>query len=188
MPAPGIPYDWSIVTVYFNTYVNHLASRAQSLRNMSSMCETLPDHNFWRFDIWHFNTRNGFFTSSPFLSIRRFSFIRWFTARSLFGASSLTYILAQINFPTTDWDNGGGEYGHLKVENDIVDNGWIDQRQSYDSDDGAYRSTSDGAANRLPKVALSPFRACSRSHLTLPCLWYICQLTPFCIMKRICVW
>ena len=129
-----------------------------------------------------------FFTSSPLLSIRRFSFIRWFTARSLFGASSLTYILAQINFPTTDWDNGGGEYGHLKVENDIVDNGWIDQRQSYDSDDGAYRSTSDGAANRLPKVALSPFRACSRSHLTLPCLWYICQLTPFCIMKRICVW
>ena len=129
-----------------------------------------------------------FFTSSPLLSIRRFSFIRWFTARSLFGASALTYSLAQINFPTTDWDNGGGEYGHLKVENDIVDYGWIDQRQRYDSDDGAYRSTSDGAANRLPKVALSPFRACSRSHLTLPCLWYICQLTPFCIMKRICVW
>ena len=46
MPAPDIPYDWSIVTVYFNTYVNHLASRAQSLRNISSMCETLPDQNF----------------------------------------------------------------------------------------------------------------------------------------------
>ena len=174
MPAPGIPYDWSIVTVYFNAYVNHLASRAQSLRNISSMCETLPDQNFWRFDICHFNTRNGFFTSSPLLSIRRFSFIRWFTARSLFGASALTYSLAQINFPTTYWDNGGGECGYLKVENDIVDNGWIDQRQRCDSDDGAYRSTSDGAANRLPEVAFSPFRAFSRSHLTLPCLWYVC--------------
>ena len=27
IPAPGIPYDWSIVTGYFNTCLNHLASR-----------------------------------------------------------------------------------------------------------------------------------------------------------------
>ena len=29
LPAPGIPRDWSILTVYVNTYVNHLASRAE---------------------------------------------------------------------------------------------------------------------------------------------------------------
>ena len=28
LPAPGIPCDWSIFTVYVNTYVNHLGSRA----------------------------------------------------------------------------------------------------------------------------------------------------------------
>ena len=27
IPAPGIPYDWSIVTVYFNTCLNHLPLR-----------------------------------------------------------------------------------------------------------------------------------------------------------------
>ena len=30
LPNSGIPAPWSIVTVYFNIYVNHLASRAQS--------------------------------------------------------------------------------------------------------------------------------------------------------------
>ena len=30
IPGLGIPYDWSIVTVYFNTVVNYLALRAQS--------------------------------------------------------------------------------------------------------------------------------------------------------------
>ena len=29
-----IPYDWAIVTVYYNTYVNHLASRAQSIKHV----------------------------------------------------------------------------------------------------------------------------------------------------------
>ena len=29
LPAPGIPRDWSILTVYVNTYVNHLTSRAE---------------------------------------------------------------------------------------------------------------------------------------------------------------
>ena len=28
LQAPGIPCDWSILTVYVNTYVNHLGSRA----------------------------------------------------------------------------------------------------------------------------------------------------------------
>ena len=37
-PALGILYDWStIVTVYFNTYVNHLVSLVQSLTNMSNI-------------------------------------------------------------------------------------------------------------------------------------------------------
>ena len=40
VPASGIPYDWSILTVYVNTFVNHMASRAQSQTNMR-MCETL---------------------------------------------------------------------------------------------------------------------------------------------------
>ena len=30
LPAPGIPRDWSIFTVYVNIYVNNLASRAES--------------------------------------------------------------------------------------------------------------------------------------------------------------
>ena len=30
IPGLGIPYDWSIVTFYFNTVVNYLALRAQS--------------------------------------------------------------------------------------------------------------------------------------------------------------
>ena len=29
IPGLGIPYDWSIVAVYFNTVVNYLALRAQ---------------------------------------------------------------------------------------------------------------------------------------------------------------
>ena len=38
IPAPGIPYDWSSVTFYFNTSnINHLASGTQSLTNMSKM-------------------------------------------------------------------------------------------------------------------------------------------------------
>ena len=30
IPAAGIPSDWSILTVYFNTYVNHFTSRGQN--------------------------------------------------------------------------------------------------------------------------------------------------------------
>ena len=37
--SSGIPIGWSVATVYFNTYVNHLpASPGQSLTNMSSTC------------------------------------------------------------------------------------------------------------------------------------------------------
>ena len=59
IPTPGIPCDWSIVTVYFNTYVNHLASHAQSTKTCRAG-ETLIHRTFWRLDIWHFDTRNGF--------------------------------------------------------------------------------------------------------------------------------
>ena len=59
IPAPGIPCVWSIVTVYFNTYVNHLASHAQSTKTCRAG-ETLIHRTFWRLDIWHFDTRNGF--------------------------------------------------------------------------------------------------------------------------------
>ena len=37
IPAPGILCDWSIVTVYFNTYVNHLASFAQSKKHVEQV-------------------------------------------------------------------------------------------------------------------------------------------------------
>ena len=40
VPISGKPYDWSILTVYVNTYVNHLALRAPSQTNMRT-CETL---------------------------------------------------------------------------------------------------------------------------------------------------
>ena len=58
IPTPGIPCDWSIVTVYFNTYVNHLASHAQSKKHVE---QVKPSYRtFWRLDIWHFDTRKGF--------------------------------------------------------------------------------------------------------------------------------
>ena len=58
-PALGIPYDWStIVTVYFNSDVNHLVSRVQSLTNMSNMrIETLLYHA--PFDVLIFDILTG---------------------------------------------------------------------------------------------------------------------------------
>ena len=58
-PALGIPYDWwAIVTVFFNTYVNHLVSRVQSLTNMSNMwIETLLYHA--PFDVLIFDILTG---------------------------------------------------------------------------------------------------------------------------------
>ena len=32
MPAPGMPYDWSIETDYFSTYVNHLPPHVEHVR------------------------------------------------------------------------------------------------------------------------------------------------------------
>ena len=51
------PCDWSIVTIYFNIYVIHLFSSAQSLKKHVKQWKHRP---FWRFDIWHFDTTNGF--------------------------------------------------------------------------------------------------------------------------------
>ena len=92
---PGIPYDWSTLTVYFNTYANHLLSCCQILQTCRA-CETLLHRTFRRFDIWNFVTRNGFSRSGCIwvfekmvkgcllLSSYLFSPIRYFTACWLF--------------------------------------------------------------------------------------------------------
>ena len=44
IPAPaGIPYDWSISTVYINTHINRLASCVQQSQNIASVSEA---HDF----------------------------------------------------------------------------------------------------------------------------------------------
>ena len=54
--APGIPYDWWMATVYFNTYVSHLVSRAESTKHV----EHVNRYNTTLFDVWHFEARNCF--------------------------------------------------------------------------------------------------------------------------------
>ena len=108
---PGIPYDWSILTVYFN-------------KERQSFAVLLPDSNkhvehvkssytapFDVLNIWNFVTRNGFSRSGRIwvfekmvkgcllLSSYLFSLIRCFTACSLFSLCALTKSLAQA------WDS-----------------------------------------------------------------------------------
>ena len=37
IPASGIPYGWSVLTVYVKTHVCHIAPRAQSQTNIASV-------------------------------------------------------------------------------------------------------------------------------------------------------
>ena len=96
IPAPGIPCVWSIVTVYFNTYVNHLASHAQSKKHVEQgkPSYTVP-FDALTFDILTQETvfqemgglrylKTEMLTDSPLLSSRRFSLVRYFATRSLF--------------------------------------------------------------------------------------------------------
>ena len=99
------------MTVYFNTYVNPLASRAQSLTDMSIMWNSPTPSLFdvLTFDILTRETVSRgrssgqikvhvfekMLTDSPLLSSRHFSPVRFFTARSLFCSSTLTESLAQ---------------------------------------------------------------------------------------------
>ena len=90
-------YDWLIVTVHFNTYLSQSFGFASTEYNKTCRaCETLLHCTFWRFDIWHFDTRNGFSESrrifevfekmlsgSLLLYSRRFSPVRYLTTRSL---------------------------------------------------------------------------------------------------------
>ena len=86
---PGIPYDWSTLTVYFNTYANHLPSCEQILQTCRA-CETLLHRTFRRFDIWNFVTRNGFSRSGRIWVFEKMvtgcppSFFQPFFAHSLF--------------------------------------------------------------------------------------------------------
>ena len=60
IPAPGIPYDWSILTVNVN-HVGRLASRTQKrTKKIWRACETLLQPTFWQLNICHFDTRKGF--------------------------------------------------------------------------------------------------------------------------------
>ena len=96
LQAPGIPCDWSIVTVYFNTYVNHLPSHAQSKKHVEQgkPSYTVPFDPL-TFDILTQETvfqemgglrylKTEMLTDSPLLSSRRFSLVRYFATRSLF--------------------------------------------------------------------------------------------------------
>ena len=67
LPAPGIPRDWSILTVYVNTYVNHLASRAELNKldvrvkpYYTAHFHILTFLSFFFFLSLSFDTRNGF--------------------------------------------------------------------------------------------------------------------------------
>ena len=96
IPAPGIPCDWSIVTIYFNTYVNHLASHAQSKKHVEQVKPSYTEpFDALTFDILTqervFQEMGGLrylkiemLTDSPLLSSRRFSLVRHFATRSLF--------------------------------------------------------------------------------------------------------
>lgn len=88
--------DWSIVTVYFNTYVNHFASHAQSKKHVAQVkpSYTAP-FDALTFDILRQETvfqemgglrylKTEMLTDSPLLSPRRFSLVRYFVTRSLF--------------------------------------------------------------------------------------------------------
>ena len=104
---PGIPYDWSTLTVYFNTYANHLPSCAQFLQTCRA-CETLRHRTFRRFDIWNFVTRNGFSKSGRIWVFEKMakgcpaSFFLPFLAHSLF------YCLLAFFHVRTDRKSGTG--------------------------------------------------------------------------------
>lgn len=110
--SSGIQYflcscDWSIVTVYFNTYVNHLASHAQSKKHVA---QVKPSYTAPFDALTFYILRQGtvfqemgglrylkteMLTDSPLLSSRRFSLVRYFATRSLF------------SFVDTDREPGG---------------------------------------------------------------------------------
>ena len=107
---PGTPYDWSILTVYFNTYANHLLSCSQILTNMSSMWNPSTPHlsTFWHLKFSHEKrfSRSGriwvfekMVKGCLLLSSYLFSLIRCFTACSHFSSCALTKSLAQA------WDS-----------------------------------------------------------------------------------
>lgn len=94
-------------TAYFNTYVSHLVSRAQSLANISSMRIPTTPHFLTFKELFFMKCGGGgggvvaqievfekMLTGSPLLSFRRFSLVRFFTAR-FFRSAALTESLAQ---------------------------------------------------------------------------------------------
>ena len=104
---PGTPYDWSILTVYFNTYANHLLSCFQILTNMPSMWNpsTLHLSTFWHLKFSH---EKRFFKKWAYLSIWKDgyrlppSFFLPFLAHSLF------YCLLAFFHVRTDRKSGTG--------------------------------------------------------------------------------
>ena len=108
LKAPGIPCDWSIVTVYFNTYVSQ--SRAESNKHAKHVkpSYTTP------FDVRHFHPRYGFLGSgrgsgrmdylkryseaTPFSLLVAFPSSAFSLLAGFFRSSALTESLVQASF------------------------------------------------------------------------------------------
>ena len=132
IPVPGIPYDWSIVTVYFNTYVKHLTLRAQNLTNLYictawlSNPPTLHLLKLWHLTYrWH---RKWFFrnwTSSAWIEVNVHVFEKMFTGSILLSSCSFSlthYFTAHLFFSLicTDHEPGTGYTLLYSVSHSII--------------------------------------------------------------------
>ena len=59
IPAPGIPYDWSILTVYVN-HINCLTSHAETEKNIVRVWTPSFTGHLDILTLCHFDTRNSF--------------------------------------------------------------------------------------------------------------------------------
>ena len=135
MLAPGIPYDWSIVTVYFNTNDNHLASESNKHVVQAKPSLTAPFHVL-TFDNLRLETVFQDVGEEPgglrylkrcLQDSPRFSLVRYFTTRSLFRPSALTDHLEEA-IPGPDQDPGSKYNSEVQAHGRTM---WRRQTASY---------------------------------------------------------
>ena len=97
-PAPGIHPAIGQLWQFTSTFTSFICFRVRT--ESKKTCQARETPRLLTFDIWHFDTINGFsvsgrgsggidvfekmLTGSSLLSSRRFSLVRYFTARDLF--------------------------------------------------------------------------------------------------------
>ena len=102
IPAPGIPFDWSILTVYVN-HINSLHGQRKNIvrvwtPSFTAHLDILTCHFdtfFWKWADWGV-CKDAYRLSAPLLSFCHFTLARFFTACLLFCLSALTDSLAQV--------------------------------------------------------------------------------------------